>query len=144
MEVMNNNSNDEHPYDDIINLPRHQSSTRPPMPMIDRAAQFSPFAALTGHDEAIKETERLVDERIELEEDTIVKLDEQFQILLSKVEENPTVELTYFVPDEKKAGGKYITTTGAVKKIDEYKKIIILQDEKKIPISEIIGITVKL
>jgi len=133
-------SNDEHRYDDIINLPHHESPTRPRMPMIDRAAQFSPFAALTGYDEAIKETERIVDERIELDGDTVAWLDGQLKLLRSRVKENPTVVLTYFLPDEKKAGGKYVTVTGNVKKIDEYGKIIVLEDKTKIPINEIIGI----
>lgn len=140
---VNNKTNDEHRYDDIINLPRHQSPTRPRMPLIDRAAQFSPFAALTGYDETIKETVRPVDERIMLEEDAIAKLNEQFKLLHSKIEENPFVLLTYFVPDEKKDGGKYITVSGNVKKIDEYEKVIILQDEIKIPINEIIGISIE-
>ena len=137
---MNAYSNDEHRYDDIINLPHHESPTRPRMPMIDRAAQFSPFAALTGYDEAIKETERIVDERIELDGDTVAWLDGQLKLLRSRVKENPTVVLTYFLPDEKKAGGKYVTVTGNVKKIDEYGKIIVLEDKTKIPINEIIGI----
>lgn len=140
---MSNNFNDEHRYDDIINLPHHQSPTRPRMPMIDRAAQFSPFSALTGYDEAIKETERFVDERIELDGDTIVWLDEQLQLLRSKLNENPKVVLTYFVPDERKSGGKYVTVTGNAKKIDHYKKLIILQDKRKIPINELIGITIE-
>lgn len=140
---MTNNPNDEFRYHDIINLPHHKSSIRPPMSMIDRAAQFSPFAALTGYDEAIKETERLVDERIELDEDTIDWLDQQLQLLRSKLDDKPSVIITYFVADPKKAGGKYITVTGIVKKIDEYTKMIILQDERKIPIIDIIGITIE-
>lgn len=140
MGEVNAYSNDEHRYDDIINLPHHESPTRPRMPMIDRAAQFSPFAALTGYDEAIKETERIVDERIELDGDTVAWLDGQLKLLRSRVKENPTVVLTYFLPDEKKAGGKYVTVTGNVKKIDEYGKIIVLEDKTKIPINEIIGI----
>lgn len=138
------NSDDEHRYDDIINLPHHQSPTRPHMPLIDRAAQFSPFAALTGYDEAISETERLVDERIELDGDTIAMLDEQLRLLRSKAGKKLSVMVTYFVPDPGKDGGKYITVTGNVKKIDDFEKSIILQDESKIPIADIIGITIEI
>lgn len=139
---LNNNPNDMRAYEDIINLPHHQSSKHPHMSMIDRASQFSSFAALTGHSEAIKETGRLVDKRMDLSNDIISRLDEQLQLLLSKMDEGPTVVLTYFVPDEKKSGGKYITVTGDLKKIDEYDKMIILEDETKIPINEIIEITI--
>lgn len=139
----NQNENDEHRYDDIINMPHHKSPTRPPMPMIDRAAQFSAFAALTGYDEALKETERPVDERMELDADFIAKLDEQFRLLRSKIKENPIVVITYFVPDERKSGGAYITVTGAVRKINEYEHVIVLQDGMKVPLNEIIGITIK-
>lgn len=139
---VNYNSEDEHRYDDIINLPHHESPIHPRMPLIDRAAQFSPFAALTGYEDAINETERLVDERIELDEDTVVIIDERLQQLHSRIGENPSVMITYFVPDIKKDGGRYITVTGKVRKIDEYEKVIILKDGSKIPISDIVGITI--
>lgn len=129
-------------YDDIINLPYHRSTKYPRMPIIDRAAQFSPFAALTGYEEAIKETERPVDERIQLSEDAIVKLDEQLQLVAGKADKQPPVEITYFVPDERKTGGKYVTVRGNIKKIDQLKKIIVLQGEKIIPINEIIDIII--
>lgn len=143
MNKPNLKSNDEHRYDDIINLPHHQSPTRPRMPMIDRAFQFSPFSALTGYDDAINETERLVDERIELDEDSVAMLNEKLKLLRRRADKNPLVMITYFVPDIRKDGGKYITVTGNVRQIDEYKKAIILQDETKIPIYEIIGLTIE-
>jgi hypothetical protein len=139
----NYNPDDEHRYDDIINLPHHESPTRPRMPLIDRAAQFSPFAALTGYDDAVNETERFVDGRIELDVDTVAMLDEKLRLLRSKADKNPFVMLTYFVPDIRKDGGRYITVTGNVKKIDEYKKKIILQNGTEIPIREIIGISIE-
>jgi len=138
------NQDDEHRYDDIINLPHHESPTRPRMPLIDRAAQFSPFSALTGYDYAINETERFVDERIELDADTISMLDEKLRLLRNRLDEKPFVFLTYFAPDIKKDGGKYITVTGNVKKIDEYEKVIVLQDGTEVPIDEIIGITIEI
>ena len=95
-------------YDEIINLPHHVSKTRPQMPMSDRAAQFAPFAALTGYDSAIKETGRLTDEKIELDEEALTALDMKYQILMDTFDDAPEVTITFFQPDERKAGGKYI------------------------------------
>ena len=106
-------------YDDIINLPHHVSTKHPHMAPIDRAAQFSPFAALTGHDEAIKETARLTDERMELDENRKELLDARLQLLREHLGEKPTVTFTFFEPDERKSGGAYVTVTGSVKKIEE-------------------------
>lgn len=117
---MRNDANKPGPYDDIINLPHHTSTTRPRMPRENRAAMFSPFAALTGYEAAIKETARLTDERIELSENMIEDLDAKLAILAEKVEEHPKIAVTYFRSDAKKAGGAYVTTAGALKKIDEY------------------------
>ncbi len=125
-------------YDDIINLPRHISKKHNPMPIIDRAAQFSPFAALTGHDNAIKETARATEERIELDANMKEKLNNKFQILMDWLQEYPKVKITYFQPDEKKDGGAYITVSGTIKKINEYKRFITLTDGSTIPIDEII------
>ncbi len=125
-------------YDDIINLPRHISKKHNPMPIIDRAAQFSPFAALTGHDNAIKETARATEERIELDANMKEKLNNKFQILMDRLQEYPKVKITYFQPDEKKDGGAYITVSGTIKKINEYKRFITLTDGSTIPIDEII------
>lgn len=129
-------------YEDIINLPHHRSRKHPPMPVLDRAAQFSPFAALTGHDEAIKETARLTDRRIELDEYEIAILDEQLQIIKEKQKEQPQVMVTFFQPDDRKAGGEYRTITNAVKKIDEYEKLLILNDGMRIRIEDIVELVV--
>lgn len=109
-------------YDEIINLPHHVSKTRPQMPMSDRAAQFAPFAALTGYESAIKETGRLTDEKIELDEESLTALDMKYQLLMEALDDAPEVTITYFQPDERKAGGKYITATGAVKKVDDFER----------------------
>ena len=127
-----------HQYDDIIDQPHHVSVTRPRMSMIDRAAQFSPFAALTGYDAAIKETGRLTDRRIELTEDSRAILDRKQQFLVDNLADHPEVSVTYFVPDERKSGGAYITVTGSVKKVDDYRRLLILTDGTKIPLDEIL------
>ncbi|MFB0972171.1 MAG: YolD-like family protein [Tissierellia bacterium] len=127
-------------YDDIINLPRHVSKRRPQMPVINRAAQFSPFAALTGHDASIKETARLTSERIELDDNMKDALDYKLQIIANHLGHSFKVKITYFKPDEKKDGGSYVTYNGIVKKIDEYKKNILMIDGVEISIKEIINI----
>lgn len=124
-------------YDDIINLPHHTSSKRPRMSMIDRAAQFSPFAALTGYDAAVKETARLTDRRIELDEYSKAALDERLRLVQEHLKEYPEVTITYFQPDDRKDGGAYLSITGSVKKIDTYEKCIVMMDKQKIPIDEI-------
>ena len=124
-------------YDDIINLPHHISSNHPRLSMEQRAAQFAPFAALTGYGDSIKETARLTDTRIELNEEEKEMLNIKLQELKNKISTMPQVTITYFVPDVKKAGGEYITKMNRLKKIDEYKKIIILEDKTIIPIGEI-------
>lgn len=127
-------------YDDIINLPHHVSTTRPHMSDINRAAQFSPFAALTGYDAAIKETGRLTEERVELDEYTKEHLNDRLQIIADQLKEHPEIAVTYFQPDAKKDGGAYITASGTAKKIDIYERVIIMTDDTTIPIYEIIGI----
>ena len=99
-------------YDDIIHLTHHVSSTRPHMPMTDRAAQFMPFRALTGYEDAVRETARYTDERIELTEDEKALLDMRLQKLADEISNQPKMTLTYFRPDKKKAGGAYICVTG--------------------------------
>ena len=84
-------------YDEIMGLPHHVSKTRPQMPMSDRASQFAPFAALTGYDAAIKETGRLTDERIELDEGALTALNMRYQLLMDALDEEPEVEITYFL-----------------------------------------------
>ena len=127
-------------YEDIINLPHHISPTRQQMPMSDRAAQFSPFAALTGYDAAIKETGRLTDERIELDEEALTALDMKYQLLIDAFDDAPEVTITYFQPDERKAGGKYITATSAVKKVDDFERRITMQNGTKIPMDDVLSI----
>lgn len=125
-------------YEDIIHLPHHVSSKRPPMPMSDRAAQFSPFAALTGYDDAIRETGRLTEQKIQLDEEALATLDEKFHVLQEHLDESPEIQFTYFKPDERKAGGTYITVLGIVKKIQEYERQLILEDGNVIPIDDIL------
>ena len=129
--------NVSHKYDDIINLPHHVSKKHPQMSLHDRAAQFSPFAALTGHKAAINETARLTDEKQILSEDVIVKLNEQLNLIKENISTNPIVTITYFVPDDRKSGGAYISNTGVVKKINEYNHTVILTDKTVIPIEQI-------
>ncbi len=127
-------------YRDMLDLPHHISKTHPPMPIPDRAAQFAPFAALTGHHEAVKETARLTGTRIELDEYCKAAVDRTLQTIREQLKEEPHVLITYFVPDEKKTGGSYETAAGCVKKMDEYHRILTLTDGIRIPIDEIIEI----
>lgn len=127
-------------YEDILNLPHHVSKTRPQMSMLDRAAQFSPFAALTGYDDAIKETGRLTDEKIEMDEDRKAALDMKQAYLSEMIDEQPEISITYFLPDAKKSGGAYVTVTGNLKRFDEYERLLILTDGKKIPMDDIADI----
>lgn len=131
------NQSDNHKYDDIINLPHHVSTKRPQMSMIDRAAQFSPFAALTGYDAAIKETGRLTDERINMDESSLERLNMKFQLLVERMDEQPEVTFTYFKPDNRKEGGAYVTVTGSVKKVDLYERVLILRNGVNIPMDEV-------
>lgn len=127
-------------YDDIINLPRHVSATRPRMTAVNRSAQFSPFAALTGYDAAIKETARLADERVELDEYIKDALSDRLQIIADRIKEHPEIAITYFQPDAKKNGGAYVTVVNTVKKIDKYERVVVMTDGAVIPIDEIISI----
>ena len=127
-------------YNEIMGLPHHVSKTRSQMPMSDRAAQFAPFAALTGYDAAIKETGRLTDERIELDVEALSALDMKYQLLMEALDEAPEVTITYFQPDERKAGGKYVSAVGAVKKIDDFERRITMQDGTRIPMDDVLSI----
>ena len=129
-------------YDDIINMPHHVSKKHPQMPMEERAAQFAPFAALVGYEDAVEEMARLTDKRIELDEEAKNILDMKFQMLNEqlKVQIHPQVTIMYFVPDLKKEAGKYIKMSGTIKRIDEFKQLIVLDDKAEIPITEIISI----
>ena len=130
----------EFPYEDIVDLPHHVSKKRPQMPLIDRAAQFAPFAALTGYDAAIKETGRLTEAQIEMDEDRKIELDRVLRVLIEKHVQNPEVSITYFQPDEKKDGGAYVTVTGQVRKIDDFERTVMLMDGREIPIDLITAI----
>ncbi len=105
-----------------------------------RAAQFSPFAALTGYDAAIKETGRLTDEKIELDEEALSNLNMKFQILFERLDEQPDIAITYFKPDETKSGGAYLTTTDKIKKVDEYERMITTTNGTKIPMDDVINL----
>ena len=127
-------------YGDIIALPHHVSEKRPQMTLHDRAAQFSPFAALTGYEDTIDETARLTNERAELSEDRQTKINECLRVILENISERPKVKITYFVPDKLKAGGEYATKTGSVKHIDECALSVIFTDGRAIPIEDIYDI----
>ena len=125
-------------YDDIINLPHRVSTKHPQMPIIDRAAQFAPFAALTGYDAAVMESARLTEKRIELDEYQRELLSVQLQHILARLEERPEVFITYFKPDKKKEGGVYLTVAGIIKKINEVECVLHMSDGTQIPIGEIV------
>lgn len=129
-------------YDDIIGMPHHVSAVHPQMSRIDRAAQFSPFAALTGYSEAIRETGRLTEERVELDEDVKEILDEKLRMLQHQIEEHdyPEAAIAYFLPDNRKEGGSYVTVSGRVKKIDGYGQAVVMMDGTRIPIKDIVGV----
>lgn len=129
-------------YDDIIHLPHHVSATHPHMAAVDRAAQFSPFAALTGYDAAIKETARLTDKRVELDESMKEALSNNLQMIADRLKEHPEIAITYFQPDAKKNGGAYVTVINTVKKIDVYERIVVMTDGIVIPVDEIISIDI--
>ena len=137
---MNKNSKDEHRYDDIINLPHHVSTTRPRMSVIDRAAQFSPFAALTGHEEAIKETARLTENKIVLNEDEIAILQEKLRFIQEQLPDCPEIQITYFKPDANKEGGSYLNKLGRVKKINAFERMVVMEDNVRIAIEDIVSI----
>ncbi|MCI5649973.1 MAG: YolD-like family protein [Fusicatenibacter sp.] len=132
----------QNPYEDILSLPHHVSPTRPAMSMQDRAAQFSPFSALTGYDSAIKETARLTDIKADLDEYERSRLDAKLQVILEHLGEDFEVIITYFLPDRKKNGGSYTDFVGVVKKIDEYEHILLTRNGKQIPIDDIVEIRI--
>ena len=127
-------------YEDIIDLPHPEQKKHQRMTLENRAAQFSPFAALTGHNEAIKETERLTDRKIELEEDAIADINRTLIWIKDNINNKPEVVVTYFVPDYRKTGGKYITSTVNIVKVDELNNCIITSDYTKIAIHNILEI----
>ena len=124
-------------YDDMLHLPHPTSARHPRMPIAERAAIFSPFAALSGHAGAIAEAARLTDQKMELDEDTKAELDRRQAVLLEHIAEQPEVTVTWFQPDERKDGGAYFTTTGRLKKINEMNRVLILLDGTSIPLEDV-------
>lgn len=127
----------EERYADIIDLPHHELTTRQRMPVANRAASFSPFAALTGYDAHIREAARLTEQKTELDEDTKEKLNERLQFALDMADVQPQIKITYFRPDDRKSGGAYVECTGVLKRVDEYEKKVVLADKTQIPIDDI-------
>ncbi|MCR5166376.1 MAG: hypothetical protein K6C13_04045 [Oscillospiraceae bacterium] len=127
-------------YDDIKHLTRPQYDDFPPMPMSDRAAQFSPFAALVGYDDAVAETARLTDSETELTETQIYELNKQIAYIIDHIDERPLIRLTYFVPDKKKAGGAYTTCSGNIRRLDDVNHEFIFTDKTVIDMDRVIKI----
>ena len=128
------------PYEDIVNLPPHISKRHPQPTMMDRAARFAPFAAITGYEEMVLEEARVTEERIDLDEGALSLLNEKLNMIQEFLDEEPEIKITYFESDKKKAGGAYVSITGVVKRIDEYEHLIIMTDGKKIRIDDIFGL----
>ena len=125
------------PYDDIIQLPHHVSQNHPQMPMLDRAAQFAPFAALTGYEAAVGETARLTAERRELDPQEAAELNRRLATLISRLPDRPEVTIEYFVPDDRKAGGAYVTVTDVVRNISVSERLLVMEDGTAIPLNDI-------
>ena len=128
------------PYEDIVNLQPHISKKHPQPSMMDRAARFAPFAAITGYEEMVLEEARVTEERIDLDEGTLSLLNEKLNMIQEFLDEEPEIKITYFEPDKKKTGGAYVSITGVVKRIDEYEHLVIMTDGKKIRIDDIFGL----
>ena len=126
-----------HKYDDMIGLGHHISKTHPPMARIKRAAQFASFDALTGFGAAIQEAGRETEEKLELSEDMIDMIDARLAVIEQHIKEQPTIAVTYFLPDDKKAGGRYVTVSGNVRMLDGIEHAIIMADRTKIPIEDV-------
>lgn len=124
-------------YDDILHLPHPTSSRHPRMSMADRAAQFSPFAALTGHGAAVSETARLTDRKAELSEDIQGLLDLKQHLLLEHIDEQPEISVTWFQPDARKEGGQYRTVTAHLQRVDAYARLLVLTDGTRIPLDDV-------
>ena len=127
-------------YDKIISLPHHVSHKHPPMTMINRAAQFSPFAVLTGYEAAVSETARLTETKPELTEERRAELDRKQQQLMERMAEMPTVTVTFFLPDERKSGGSIRTVTAPLRKIDAVERILYLADGSRIPLEDVLDL----
>lgn len=129
-------------YSDMIHQSHHISKTHPQMQVSVRAAQFAPFQALTGYGDAIRETARGTDRRVELDDYEKERLNQELLGLKSRISEHPAITVTYFVPDQKKEGGAYVCVTGRVRKIEEQKRILMMEDGTRIAIGEILEISV--
>lgn len=127
------------PYEDIIDLPHPTSSRHPRMPIADRAAQFSPFSALSGYGEAVQETARVTDRKVELDEYEKAKLDEKLHLIQQNLGEE--IEITYFQSDMKKSGGEYLTISRRIKKIDSFQRKLILEDGTEIPMDDVMDLS---
>ena len=127
-------------YSKLKNITRPQYPDLPPMPIEDRAAQFSPFAAVVGYDDAVEETARLTDSMVELSEDEIVLLNGALTRLRETFGDKPQIKVTYFVPDAKKDGGAYVSKAGIIKRIDDYESALIFTDGEKVAVSSIIKV----
>ena len=127
----------EHRYDDILEREHHVSMVHPQMPLSQRAAQFAPYAALTGYDAAILETARLTLERAELDENRKAELDAQLRRLRDALPEQPELTAVWFVPDERKEGGAYVAHTGRLRRIDEYRRVLQFTDGTEVPLDEL-------
>ena len=127
-------------YDDIKDKTRPRYPDLPPMPIHDRAAQFSPFAALVGYEDAVEETERLTDSRREMLEDEIAELNRQLRELQSRLRERPEIRVTYFIPDRKKDGGRYASKIGNARTIDQYSNAIVFTDGESIPVKDMYSV----
>lgn len=132
------NKQSKWPYEDIVNLPHHVSPTRPQMSRADRAAQFSSFAALTGHDAAVRETARRTASRIDTAEDQRYELDLKQQLLAQVLPSQPEVTVTYFVPDTRKVGGAYVSVSGRLKRIDSRRRVLLLDNGTEIPMDDVL------
>ena len=128
-------------YDDIKHLTRPQYDDLHPMSMHDRAAQFSPFAALVGYDDAVAETARLTDSKVELTEDEMSELNADLNRLLDSLDEQPQISVTYFVPDEKKSGGRYVEKLGVVRIYDSYSQELVFTDGVRIAVADMSALT---
>ncbi len=129
-------------YDDIINMERPISKKHAPMPLENRAAQFAPFAALTGYDDAVEETSRLTTAKIELTEEKKAELDLAISSLNAHISEHPRAQITYYVPDKTKSGGAYVTISSGIRKVDPVARTLILEDKSTISIDDILSIEV--
>ena len=128
------------PYDDIIHLPHHVSQNHPQMPLRDRAAQFAPFSALTGYEAAVGETARLTAERRELDPQEAEELNRRLSELAARLQDCPEVTVEYFVPDDRKAGGAFVSVTGRVRHISVPERTLVMEDGTVIPLDDVVSV----